>query len=128
MTKNIIPVVLIIAVLEIALLIGAGMYIQGQTANLNVSLSSVYASRKSDLIAQQQKLDLMIADLNATLQSEIANNAALSSQLAAITGTSSQITQSPTPIVQQPSNPVVQQPTPAPVVVQPTPAPVTRAS
>jgi hypothetical protein len=115
MTKNIIPIVLIIAVLEIALLIGAGMYIQGQTANLNVSLSSVYASRKSDLIAQQQKLDLMIADLNTTLQSEIANNAALSSQLAVITGTSSQSTQTPTPIVQQPSNPVVQQPTPAPV-------------
>ena len=75
-------IIILIAIFEIAIFFAGYMYMQQKTKNINES----YLARREELITKQNNLNSLILDLNRTLQQEITNNNALSSELASKSG------------------------------------------
>lgn len=115
MTKYMKTIAIISTLILVGLFISATFYIQNQTVNLSDS----YNVRKEELLANQQKLEILVLDLNKTLEAALAREKSLSKQLASLESQNSTVPVSPIPT-----------PTPSPTPA-PTPAPkppVTRAS
>jgi hypothetical protein len=110
----------------------AAMYITSLSTQMNID-SATYNARKEELISQQQMLELMISDLNNTLNKQIGINQQYSQKLQTIevlianASAELQIAQTIPPPVQV-TPPTQTAPTPRPTAPAPTPAPVTRAS
>jgi hypothetical protein len=99
MTKYLKTIAIVSTLILVGLFISATFYIQNQTA----SLSDSYSVRKEELLANQQKLELLVLDLNKTLEAALAREKTLSKQLSSL-----ETQTTPTPVTQTPA------PTPAP--------------
>lgn len=97
-----------------------GVQLQNSSTVTQDQLSQIYL-RKDELIAQQEQLDLLIAQLNTTLQTEVQKNSDLKVQLDNVTQTNAAIEAAKTIQAQT----VTTQPAPAPAPVKKV---VTRAS
>ena len=129
MTNILKTIVVLVVILNIFVLIGAGIYVQEMTGE-NASKLETLVARKDDLMAEQQRLELQIADLNKSLEIASANYKTQSDKLAALAAEEGQI-QAPPPQVTTPPPPVQQAPPPpkpAPVPAPMPKPPVTRAS
>jgi hypothetical protein len=132
MTKVAKVIIAGIALIVVIMVVTAAVYLEIESGDDSgrrvVSSSPVYSARKEDIHLQNQKLELMIADLNRTLQQELAAEKALSEELARIKGeqaaAASMASQAPPPA------PVVirRQVVPAPPQPVQQPTRVTRAS
>jgi hypothetical protein len=111
MTKYMKTIAIISTLILVGLFISATFYIQNQTANLSDS----YNVRKEELLANQQKLEILVIDLNKTLEVALAREKTLSTQLAKLESQNSTVPVSPTP-------------TPAPTPTPTPQPPKTRAS
>ena len=130
MTKILKIAVVIVVILNIFVLIEAGIYVQ-EMADQNVDQLQTLIARKDDLMAEQQRLELEIAELNKSLEVASANYKTQSDRLAALVAEEAQIQNQPPQVVTPPPQPVQQAPAPpkpAPAPAPVPPPPVTRAS
>jgi flagellar basal body-associated protein FliL len=124
MTKSIKIVITGITLLCIAVLIAAAFYFAGLSDKKDKVLN-VYMARREELLAQQQSLEALIADLNKTMRREQVINQRLAQTLQNLTQQKAIIDK------QAAQNTVIASPQPAlaPAPLIPPPAPrVTRAS
>ncbi len=110
MTKYLKTIAFASSIILIVFFLLAAIYIQDK----NNSLSLTYDARKEDLLANQQQIELILSDLNKTLETALAREENLTKELAALENSSSTV---------QPTPSTTTTPTP-----KPAPTPVTRAS
>jgi len=84
MTRAVKITLLIMTFLTISMLVLSGLMLQDSLQKNQAELAQIY-SRKEDLQSQQQKLQVMIAELNATLDAEISRNQDLKATLEEVT-------------------------------------------
>lgn len=122
--------IVLVLILNIFVLIDAGIYVQKMTDD-NVNKLQTLIARKDDLMAEQQRLEFQIADLNKNLEVASANYKTQSDKLAALAVEAGQIQTPPPQVTTPPPQPVQQTPPPPKPAPAPAPAPkppVTRAS
>lgn len=122
--------IIMVVILNIFVLIESGIYMQKMT-DQNVSKMQTLIARKDDLMAEQQRLELQIAELNQSLEVASANYKTQSDKLAALVAEEAQIQNQPPQATTPPPPPVQQAPAPKKPAPAPAPAPappVTRAS
>ncbi len=93
MTKS---VTVIISVILIVTFILGFLYMQQLSTEMN-NATTIFATKKNDLLARQQDLERTITNLNNTLSEAKSKELALSNQLASLSGTSTTPTSSSTP-------------------------------
>jgi uncharacterized protein YlxW (UPF0749 family) len=116
MTKPI-TLIAVMSLAVIAIILLAGLYIQARAENLRVQQNNINetlaitSARKEDLQARQLQLQAMIADLNQSLQNQMAGEENLSKKLTNLTGKINAVT-IPKPVVLPPVQPPPVQPPP----------------
>jgi len=119
----------LVVILNIFVLIEAGIYVQKMQGE-NVNQLQALVARKDDLVAEQQRLELQIAELNKSLEAASANYKTQSDKLAALSAEEDKSRcllhrSSPPPpqVTIPPPSPVQQAPPPKPAQA-PAPAPM----
>ncbi|PIO06840.1 hypothetical protein COT47_02535 [Candidatus Woesearchaeota archaeon CG08_land_8_20_14_0_20_43_7] len=127
MTRSIPKITIsLIMIVQLVVMLACVFYIQNLTQQTEHRQDTLFAKR-DDLVFQQQKLEVVIMQLNATLGSEKSRHDALTTKLADVTSAQEAMKEAAIKAEQTPLPP----PAPKPVAVTPTPKPkpkVTRAS